>query len=65
MEITAASASAYQQASLQNDVALAVAGKAKDNLEMQGEMALQLLQSAVITAADPTSSLGQNIDIMA
>ncbi|WP_428034759.1 putative motility protein [Amphritea sp.] len=65
MEITAASASAYQQASLQNDVALAVAGKVKDNIELQGAMALQLLESAAITAVDPTSSLGQNIDIMA
>ncbi|WP_019619988.1 putative motility protein [Amphritea japonica] len=65
MEITAASASAYQQASLQNDVALAVAGKAKDNIELQGAMALQLLESAAMAAVDPTSPLGQSIDIMA
>ncbi|MBN0989615.1 MULTISPECIES: putative motility protein [Amphritea] len=65
MEITAASASAYQQASLQNEVALAVAGKAKDNLELQGAMALQLLESAASAAVDPSSPLGQNIDIMA
>lgn len=63
MEITAASA--YQQASLQHDVALAVAGKAKDNLELQGAMALQLLESAAMAAIDPTSPLGQSIDIMA
>lgn len=65
MEITAASASAYQQASLQNDVALAVAGKAKDNIELQGAMALQLLESAAMAAVDPTSPLGRSIDIMA
>ena len=64
MEISAASASAYQQALLQQDVAVAVAGKAKDNLELQGAMALQLLESAT-QVADPTSSLGQNIDIRA
>ncbi|WP_432470608.1 putative motility protein [Amphritea sp. HPY] len=64
MEISAASASAYQQASLQNDVAIAVAGKAKDNLELQGAMALQLLESAV-QVADPESPLGQNVDVRA
>jgi len=64
MEISAASASAYQQASLQNDVAIAVAGKAKDNLELQGAMAMQLLESAV-QVADPGSPLGQNIDVRA
>ena len=64
MEISAASASAYQQALLQQDVAVAVAGKAKDNLELQGAMALQLLESAT-QVVDPTSSLGQNIDVRA
>ncbi|UTW03962.1 putative motility protein [Amphritea atlantica] len=65
MEISAASASAYQQSLLQHEVATAVAGKAKDNLELQGAMALELLESAAMTAVDPSSSLGQNIDIMA
>ncbi|MBR9866150.1 MAG: putative motility protein [Oceanospirillales bacterium] len=65
MEITAASASAYQQAGLQQEVALAVAVKAKDNIELQGKMALQLLESAAMTAVDLSSPLGQNIDIMA
>lgn len=64
MEISAASASAYQQASLQNDVAIAVASKAKDNLELQGAMAMQLLESAV-QVTDPGSPLGQNIDVRA
>ncbi|WP_417224545.1 putative motility protein [Amphritea sp.] len=65
MELTAASASAYQQASLQQDVAVAVAGKAKDNIELQGAMALQLLESTAVPAVDLSSSLGQNIDIRA
>ncbi len=64
MEISAASVSAYQQVNIQNDVATAVAGKAKDNLELQGAMALQLLESAV-QITDPTSPLGQTIDIRA
>ncbi len=65
MEINAASVSAYQQASIQNEVAMAVAGKVQDSIELQGKMALQLLESTAITVVDPASSLGQNIDIMA
>lgn len=65
MELSAASASAYQQASLQQEVAVAVAGKAKDNIELQGAMALQLLESTAVPSVDPSSSLGQNIDVRA
>ncbi|MDX2423822.1 MAG: putative motility protein [Amphritea sp.] len=63
MELTAASASAYQQASVQQDVALAVAGKAKDNIDLQGDMVLQLLESAAVAPVDPSSPLGLNIDV--
>ncbi|MBU2967398.1 putative motility protein [Amphritea sp. 2_MG-2023] len=63
MELTAASASAYQQASVQQDVALAVAGKAKDNIDLQGDMVLQLLESAAVVPVDPSSPLGLNIDV--
>ncbi|RTE66030.1 putative motility protein [Amphritea opalescens] len=63
MELTAASASAYQQASLQQDVALAVAGKAKDNIDLQGAMALQLIESTAVAPVDPSSPLGQNINV--
>nr|WP_320135818.1 putative motility protein [uncultured Amphritea sp.] len=63
MELTAASASAYQQASAQQDVALAVAGKAKDNIDLQGDMVLQLLESAAVAPVDPSSPLGLNIDV--
>ena len=37
MEINAASVSAYQQASIQNEVAMAVAGKVQDSIELQGK----------------------------
>jgi len=64
MEISAASVSAYQQSLLQQDVSTAVAVKAKDNIELQGAMALQLLESTA-QVADPDSSLGQNLDLYA
>jgi len=65
MELTAASASAYQQGGLQQGVVLAVAVRAEDNIALDGKMALQLLESAAMTAVDPSSPLVQNIDIMA
>lgn len=68
MEISVASASAWQQAAQQQDVSTAVAAKLKDSQELQGEMALQLLASALNDGAtrvrvDSGASLGQTIDV--
>ncbi|MCV6610725.1 MAG: hypothetical protein OIF55_08160 [Amphritea sp.] len=73
MEISVASASAWQQAVQQQDVSTAVAAKLKDSQELQGEMALQLLASALNDGAllegatrvrvDSGAPLGQTIDV--
>lgn len=70
MELSVASVSALQQAEQQQDVATAVAVKAKESQELQGEMALQLLESALSGAGtqvrvDSGTALGLNIDVHA
>lgn len=73
MEISVASVSAWQQAAEQQDLSMAVAAKSKSSQELQGELALQLLESALGNGAllesttqvrvESGASLGQTIDI--
>ncbi|SIQ66374.1 YjfB family protein [Marinobacterium stanieri] len=60
----AALGTSMSQYQTQTDHAVKVTSMVKDQIEQNGEMALQLIQSAApVAAPDPTSSLGQNIDI--
>ena len=64
MELSAASVSAYQQQNIQAEVGVEMTAKAIKQIEDEGQMALQLINSTVMPA-DPTSSLGQNINVYA
>ncbi|WP_271271176.1 putative motility protein [Aliamphritea hakodatensis] len=64
MELSAASISAYQQQNIQAEVGVEMTAKAIKQIEDEGQMALQLINSTVMPT-DPTSSLGQNINVYA
>ncbi len=64
MELSAASISAYQQQNIQSEVGVEMTAKAIKQIEDEGQMALQLINSTVMPT-DPTSSLGQNINVYA
>ncbi|MGB2131098.1 MAG: YjfB family protein [Marinobacterium sp.] len=60
----AALATGMSQYQTQTEHAVKVTSMVKDQMELNGELALQLLQSvAPVAAPDPSSPLGHNIDV--
>lgn len=59
MDVSASSAASLGSASAQQSAALAML---KQSIDQQGQLALQLLPQAP-PRPDPTSALGQNIDV--
>jgi hypothetical protein len=67
MSININNTSSFAPANGGNGTILSVAVKAKELAEEKGQMALQLIESAtpVANASNPTSNIGQNINITA
>ena len=62
MEITAASVSAYQQQNIQAEVGIEVAAQAIQQFRKEGELAVDLIQSAALPT-DANTAIGRNIDV--
>jgi hypothetical protein len=67
MSINITNAPSFAPANGGNGTILSVAVKAKEIAEAEGQMALQLIQSAapVASSSNTTASIGQNINIKA
>ncbi|MCP3904567.1 MAG: putative motility protein [Planctomycetes bacterium] len=65
MELTAASASAFQAAQLGQQAAVLVQRKSMDAAEQQGEAALKLLEQAAAIARSAPGGATRGIDVIA